>query len=98
MCFFNQYYFSDTWFLFTVLIIKYWPLLGQTYKAYKYPNMISKTLHLPVHIMIYICLWHVKTFLIVHMLNHSLWDFTNAQAFFVSACEQSTSRKIKLVN
>ena len=25
-------------------------------------------------------------------------DFTNAQAFFVSACEQATSGKIKLVN
>ena len=25
-------------------------------------------------------------------------DFTNAQAFFVSACEQATSWKIKLVN
>ena len=25
-------------------------------------------------------------------------DFTNAQAFFVSACEQATIRNIKLVN
>ena len=32
------------------------------------------------------------------ILQNIYWDFTNAQPFFVSACEQATSEEIKLVN
>ena len=40
----------------------------------------------------------VNSLITLYQIRHFLRDFTNAQAFFVSACEQATGWKIQLVN